>query len=246
MNVSGIDALKEIAAFNPKARELDPYGIFKNNIDALGGNYAVSNDKNYYIEGNISINRKSYTFDEMWMKPLKNVMNIYDEKNKNIFSSGDDGIMMWNRVGDDVNVLSDDINRRKLNLLRENYGFMDPNSDVFSIDSTKKRFLNGEQVYEIEVSNKLNDEIDTYFYSAKDFMLKKHINEIDNVKVETNFSDYKQIAGMMKAHRIEEKNMSTNRTEIREIKTYKRNIMMDREDFEIPEPEEESSLMQAI
>ena len=64
--------------------------------------------------------------------------------------------------------------------------------------------------------------------------------------METTYSDYKEIAGMMKPHKIEEKNVSTNRTEIREIKTYNRNIMMDREDFEIPKPEEESSLQQAV
>ena len=85
MDVSGIDALKEIEAFNPKAKELDPFGIFKQNIEALGGTYTVTNDKNYFIEGNLTINRKAYSFDEKWMKPLKKVMNIYDETDKKYF-----------------------------------------------------------------------------------------------------------------------------------------------------------------
>lgn len=245
MNVTGIAALKEVDDFNAKAKEIDAYGIFKNNIEAIGGIYKVENDKNYSISGDLTMDRERYTFEEQWMKPLRKRFEIFKD-DKTVFTSGDDGILLWNKVGDDVQSLADDINHRKLNLLRENQAFMDPNSDVFTIESTKERFLNGKQVYEIEVSNKYNDEVDTYYYDSKDFMLQKHINTNKNVSIEKTFSNYKDVAGMQKAHHIEEKNLQTHKLEVRDIKQYKRNILMDRDIFDIPKEEDDSSLMTAI
>ena len=241
MNVGGISALAKVDDFNAKAKEIDAFGIFKKNIEAIGGIYKVENDKNYSITGDLTINRENYTFEEQWMKPLRKRFELFRE-DQTVITSGDDGVMMWNKLGEDVQTLTDDIKHRKLDLLRENKAYMDPNSDVFSVESTKKRFLNGKQVYEIEVSNKYNDEIDTYFFDTKDFMLQKYINKNKYVTIEKTFSNYKDVSGLQKAHHIEEKNLQSNKLEIRNIKQYKRNIMMDRDIFDIPKEEVDSPL----
>lgn len=246
MSVSGIDALTNIEAFNSKAKKLDPFGIFKNNIEAIGGTYKVNNDKNYSISGDITIDRHKYSFEEQWMKPLKTRYEVF-EGDQSIYTRGDDGIMLWDKVGEDVKTSTDDIKHRRLNLLRESYSFMDPDSDVFSIDSTKERFLNGEKVYEVKMSNNINDEIDTYYYDTKEFMLKKYVNSTKYGEEETEYSNYRNVSGIQKAHHIEKKNMKSQRLEIRDIKQFKRNILMDKKIFEIPKEEtDEYSFLSAM
>ncbi len=239
--IVGIDALKKVEDFDPKERELDPHAIFKAHIEAVGGAYNVSNDRNFYTTGEIDMNHTKYAFEERGMKPLKNRLDLLKD-DEVVYSSGDNGFFLWVENGENISKYPDMSKERDLNIAREKLDYMNPESEYFSVESAKKKLVNGKQVYEIEVSNKMNDDKNFYYFDAKTFMLNKEKYERNGKTVETFYSNYKDIGGIKKAHRVETKDLTRNKYELKNIRTYRRNLIMDRSIFDVPEKEEDTGI----
>ena len=239
--VEGVSALKNVEAFDPSSKKLNGYSIFKAHVDAIGGSYNVKNDKNYYTKGDIDMNHNMFEFEERGMKPLRNRLDIYQD-GEIAYSSGDNGVWLWVKNGENISKFPDASAERNLNIARDELDYMNPDSDYFSIDSVKKKVVDGRQTYEIKVTNSMNSDENYYYYDAKTFMLNKDKYIRNGKTVETTYSDYKDVGGVKKAHKITTKNLSTNRYETKNIKEYKRNILMDKEVFDVPEKEDESLL----
>lgn len=237
MTVAAVDSSQEVNQIMSEGRKVNPYAVFNKYVEAIGGDYNLENDRNYKIEGEIQVEDKRYSYVEKGIKPFKSRIDYYQEDQK-IYSSGDNGIYIWTQNGSKVTKFPDVSAERQLQEARSEHDYMNENSMIFDIESAKKTYDEGREVYEIKVSNKINDEIDVYFIDAENFMLNKHKSIENNREKVTTYEDYRDIGGLKKAHQIEIKDFSTMIFKKKEISSYQRNIMMDEEQFDPPEEED--------
>jgi len=185
------------------AKEADPYNIYKQYYEAIGGLDNLKAIKSSYSEGTIQVDNLKGHFKEWSETPLRYRLEEYF--NIITHSSGDNGKNSW---AEDTNgkviVLKDKntIQRRQLTKLLEEFNHLDRNSKYFNLSYQGKSEFNNKSVHIIKMTNTINEDISWLYFDSKRFLLLKDIEKQPDIEVHTTYQDYRPAdGGIMIAYR---------------------------------------------
>ncbi|MBT3233091.1 MAG: PDZ domain-containing protein [Calditrichaeota bacterium] len=216
----------------------DPFQILRNYYQALGGFENFRSEISSYSVGDISIigTGMKGQFRQWTRAPLYKRTELDINAFKQI--SGDDGKKSW--VLDHSGKLSEltdetSSKRREIIALREVFKHLDPFSDQFVIRFEGVQEVNNKSCYVLQISNKINDDVEIDFFDVNTSLLIKTIEVQPEQEKSIVFSDYREIDGVKHPFRQETEVLPIGQKQLLEITEYQSNVRIDDSMFQPPE-----------
>lgn len=194
-SISSVNRSQELSPITSAGR-IDPYAIFQLNFEARGGEKHVKNDKTFKYTGEMKINDTVFELEEFVKIPLMSMRKI-SSNFKVLYRSGDDGKNLWAFQDDKLTSFDDSESpEREVRKNFEEYKYTDPKDRFFTSKATRRVSINGVNCFEIKITNRKTNEVITHYYDAETFLLKREIKDSGSQKIQTDFSNYKDVGNV--------------------------------------------------
>ena len=208
----------------------NPYDILNKHIETSGGLDAFKAIQTTYTEGNLEILGTGLkgTVKRWDNHPLQ----FRQEVDLGVFKqvSGDSGEFRWIMDANgnvQINKDDDTLNERRLSELNNNFEYLNPESDVFTVIFKGLETLRGDDCYIIEVTNTVNDVIkDKYIRSGDFYLIREVALDGENERI-TDFSDFREVGGIIVAFQQDTLIKSNNQRQKTVFTKYKHNVAID-------------------
>ncbi len=215
---------------------IDPYSVLNLNMKATGGEEKLKKENFYYFKGEMASGSTSYAYEEWTKKPLMSLFKVI-EGSSVILASGDDGKNIWSVNKGKLNSFDDSNSPdREYRKRYENYDYLDPKSNFFKVSSSRLLTVDGTRCYEVKITNRKTSEIRTQYYDSSNFLLKREIKQNGSSKIQTDFSKYLDIGGVMIAHKRIVTNLNTDTKQTLTFSEVTKGKYVSSEKFKSPEP----------
>ena len=244
-DISTVSSSQGVNPYNGGGR-IDPYTIFQLNFEALGGEKNVKYDRNFLYQGELQMNNNTFQIKEYISKPNRFRREI-SSNFKVVYKSGDDGFNIWDEQNGNVTSIPDgDTKERKIRKLWDEYAYTDPKNREFTAIATRKVSIDGTPCYEIKIRNRTTEEMVTQYYDTETFMLKRELQENGNSRLQTNYSDYRDVGNIKMAFRKETTNLNTNGKSIYQWDKIEKGVYISDSMFYAPEGNEKLKEYEAM
>ncbi len=234
MELSAINGTESIHKIKENLRELSGYDVLYANAEALGGLDALLDEVNTYTESEMTGDSDTYIVKEWNKMPSYNRKEYYFE-DELYFESGDTGEELWQYVNGDITEFDDsEENTRKIREAMNEYKHFDPDNKDFTIDFEGVTFINGKKNLKVLITNRLTNQKIEKSFDAETLMLTQEKEWGAGETVLTEFSDYKEINGIKRAHDTTISNLSTGKVQTYKLTSLRSNIVLDADLFDMP------------
>ncbi|KAA3602112.1 MAG: PDZ domain-containing protein [Calditrichaeota bacterium] len=214
------------------------YEILANHFEAVGGLENLKKEKSSYFEAEI----------EILGTGLKGTLKSWNElpiKSKTVTdltvfkeTEGDNGEFFWKADANNKVQISKDESKEKerqnKRLLAE-FEHLNQNSKFFKLSFEGIQEVEGKETYVLKTQSLVDESVNFDFYDCQNFMLLKNEKDEENDKVETFFSDYKSVNGILKAFTQKTIIKAIGQTTEIRIKKFETNLEFEEGTFEPPE-----------
>jgi hypothetical protein len=151
--------------------------------------------------------------------------------------SGDDGEHAW-RIDENGKVLvrrdEQTQKERRLEMLRSEYAYADPNSDIFTVTFDGVDTASGHDCYVLTTSNSINSEVRHEYYDTETFMVIRLIVSSPRGERRTTFFDYRDVSGIPFAFQQYSVDHPSGMRQTTTFTTVERNVAVDASKFNPP------------
>jgi len=181
------------------ANDVDPYVIFQNYYQSVGGLKNLKAIKTSYIEGQIRFDNLTGSFTEWSKTPIQ--YRLTEDFSILTRHSGDNGQQSWDKDNNGKVIVYKDKEsqqRRQLNILMNNYVHINRDDPNFSMSYEGQTSLNNKAAHIVKMTNLINDDIYWYYFDMQNFLLIKLVEIQPDIEIHNNFLDYKKVDGNIK------------------------------------------------
>ena len=214
----------------------DPYLIFHNYLDAIGGLARIKAIKTAYSEGQTVYDGLEGRFTSWEEKPLK--YRLDQDYTVIALAEGDDGSVAWQKdVNGQVVVLKDEETqkRRHIKKLLENFEHINPHSPYFSLAFDGQATVTGAECLVVKMVNTINDDILYYYFDPANFRLIKTFSKQPDVETSTTYGDYRQVEGVFLPFYADSHISPRDKREVTVVSSYRLNPDVGPGIFAVPE-----------
>ena len=216
----------------------DPFQILRNYYQALGGFEKFRSEITSYSAGNISIigTGMQGQFRQWTRAPALKRTELEINAFRQI--SGDDGKRSWVVGANRKLIIFKDnttIKRREIIALREVFKHLDPYSEHFEVRFAGVQQVNERSCYVLQISNKINDDVEIDFFDVNDYLLLQTIQVQPEQEKIIQFSDYREVDGVKHPFMQETEILPIGQKQVLQITEYQSNIRIDDSVFHPPE-----------
>ena len=234
MELSAINGIESIQKIRENLRELNGYDVLYANAEALGGLDALLDEKNTYTESEMSSSSDTYTIYEWNKMPSYNRKEYYFE-DELYFESGDTGEELWQNVNGDLTEFDDsEEESRKIREAMNQYEHLDQDNKVFEVDYKGVTFVDGKKNLRVLITNRLTNKKIEKSFDAETLMLTQEKEWGTGETVLTEYGNYKEINGIMRAHETKITNVTTGKVQSYDLLKLKSNIVLEDDIFDMP------------
>ncbi|MFH2055665.1 MAG: aspartyl protease family protein, partial [bacterium] len=195
-----------LAAVTLAAQLTDPYEVLQKNFEALGGLDKLKAEQSSYLEAELDLVGTG----------LKGTVKVWQEMPQRkreevdlvVFRSteGDNGKYAWEAdANDKVRIVKDEssLARREVERLLHLYRYADPSAPEFTLELKGIDTVGTTACYVLRIANTINSDIRVVYIDASSFLLVKSVDTHPDEEIETLYSDYRDIDGVLHPFRQE-------------------------------------------
>ena len=216
---------------------IDPYVILEKHFGAIGGLENLMAIRTMYKEGTIVVEGAGLegTFRQWGERPLR----LRQETDLKVVSlvSGDNGEISWQVDANGKVLIKRDentIKEREVRKLMEEYEYVNPESENFSLTFMGVEKVDGKDCYVVKITNTINPDIHINFYDKSTFYLAKTKIIKPNSEEHVTYSDFRAVSGMTLPFKERVKALPTGEIITAKYAKYEFNIEFDQMLFEPP------------
>lgn len=220
---------------------VNPYAVLEMHLKSIGGKEKAIKGESSYYKGDMIVGTTTYSYEE-WNKEPTKTRNKIKNYTSTIYESGDDGKNIWVVKSGKAHSFPDgDTPDREIHKQMENYDYTDPKNRNFKLTTGRNVNIDGKKCYQVIVKNTKTKEVHYQFYDSETYLLKRDIKETETSKIQTDFSDYKEVNGIQMAYSRKVTNMTSGSVEEFKFSEVKRNSYISDDKFKAPESEEQKA-----
>ncbi|MBT6225265.1 MAG: PDZ domain-containing protein [Candidatus Scalindua sp.] len=215
---------------------IDPYVVFNEYYDAIGGLKKVKAEKTVYLEGRITFDGLDGTY-RLWSGEHLHYRTTEDYGIINQ-TFGDNGRFSWMvDTNGKIQIQRDEetLKRRRITKFHEAFEHLNPNSEIFILTFEGVQKVKETECYVIRTTNSINDDIYLDYFSTLDFYQIKSIVKQPDIQIHTLLSDYRDVNGVKHSFHEESEILPRDKKEIIQLNKYEVNIEINPALFEPPE-----------
>jgi len=177
----------------------DPYAILTKHFEASGGLEKLKAEKANYVEGTLAVAGMTGTIKAWAVQPDLS-RSEYKLGPLNI-TQGDNGEFQWviDSNGKLQKITKQDeasLKRKELKRRMAEYEYADPNSDVFEVTFEGTDQVDGAPCYLVKISNTINADSHTFYYTTDQFRLVKAIIIQGDESRDSFYGDFREVEGL--------------------------------------------------
>ena len=214
----------------------DPYEIYKEHFEAIGGFERGQAESTRYMESDIVYWGMPGTV-KTWQK---NPICERNEVDLKVFKqvSGDNCEVNWSVDANGKLIINRDehtLKRRELRRLRSQFDYLDPKSSVFSLSFIGKEKVDNKDCYVIKMTNTINNDSSLIYFNTESFLMEQEISIESNNESHAIYSDYRAVGGILRAFHQDITNQPTGEQITVQLTKCESNIDIDPSLFDPPE-----------
>lgn len=184
------------------ASQENPYLILKSHFEAIGGVQAVKEQNNIVMEGEIDFQGMKGNAKYV----LSGKENSYFDFNLKVFRQVDarNAESSWTMDANDkvtMNLEETILERERLSSMMLDLEHLDPNSEIFKVEYAGVETSQNQSLDKIRITNSMNSDSIVQFFDRTTHMLVKEISESGQDTQITQFSEFKNVGGVIHAFR---------------------------------------------
>jgi hypothetical protein len=227
-------ALLPYAAHGAKLN--DPYEVLAGYYDALGGLDRLRAERATYFEGTLAVAGLSGTI-RMWQEPPDRSRAEID---LGVFrqTTGDNGDVSWavDQNGK-LRIERDEAALAAREVERRLAGFeqLDRSSPYFTLSLDGVETVDGDSCYVVRIDDSIEDATRLLYIDAKTMLLRMSVRSRTNRETRTVYSDYRDVAGILRPFREEVLELPLDQKQTIEITMFESDPEIDPAIFDPPE-----------
>ncbi|UCH95975.1 MAG: aspartyl protease family protein [Candidatus Aminicenantes bacterium] len=213
----------------------DPLHILEKYCAALGGLEKLKAQQSFYYEAEFNLDNLKGTMKHWYQAPNLSRQELDLKVFKSI--SGDNGQVTWS-IDQNRKLLvhkdEETIKRRKVQQLLQNYEFMNPQSQHFTLTFAGLQKIRNSDCYVVKISNTINSDLSIRYINTKTFLMEKSVDTRPTEEIRQVYSDYREVKGIKHPFHREVTRLPVNQTFSLHITKYESGIPIDASLFQLP------------
>lgn len=229
---------KFVFADNPKANTRavsDPYLIFMKHYELTGGLERWKGVVSTYSNGSVIYDGLAGQFEAFYQKSMR--FHLIEDFGVIKYTQGDSGETSWSQDTNGKVLINKDeetLKRRELKRRYEDFEHLNRKSKIFVLSCVGEQIVGNTVCLVVRVTNKINKDIEWYFFDNKTFCLIKTIEKQPDIEIHTQYADFRCVYDFIVPFYTSTYIFPRDKIEITQVEQYAVNPQFDKEIFAIP------------
>jgi len=213
----------------------DPYDVLERHFESIGGLDRLRAEETTYFKANLTVQGLSGTVEHWQDLPGKRRTDVDLGILKE--TQADNGEVPWSVDPNgkvQFNRDENNLKRRELQMLMEEFEHVDRDSDVFTVTLEGTEGVEGTDCYVVRTTNTINDDVILDYYDTESFRHVKSSGDMGHTTQVTLFYDHREVDGILRSFRQEMEYLPIGQKQTIEILEYVANPEIDPAIFEPP------------